>query len=158
MVVLRVLLGTIVFMLAMGTAHACTKPANASGLGGEMIQWINQQRQANGLGALSQSSKLAAAAQGHACDMADRGYFDHRRPGGGPTLGARVKAKGYRFSTISENIAKTGSTDVARAAKIWRNSSAHWANILRRDVKEIGMGLAIRDGQTYWVMNVGRSR
>jgi uncharacterized protein YkwD len=152
------LIGLTTTFLAMGSAQACTKPANAAALGAEMIQWINQQRQAKGLGRLESSSKLAAAAQGHACDMAVRGYFEHQRPGGGPKLGARVEAKGYRFSTIAENIAKTGAADVARTAKLWRNSSGHWANILKPNVAEIGMGLATRDGQVYWVMNVGRQR
>lgn len=151
-------IGVTVTLMAVGGAQACTKPANAAALGAEMIQWINQQRQAKGLGQLEPSSKLAAAAQGHACDMALRGYFEHQRPGGGPKLGARVEATGYRFSTVAENIAKTGAADVARTADLWRNSSGHWANILKPNVAEIGMGLATRDGQTYWVMNVGRQR
>lgn len=152
------LIGITATLTAMGSAQACMKPANAASLGAEMIQWINQQRQAKGLARLELSSKLTAAAQEHACDMAVRDYFDHQRPGGGPNLGARVKAKGYRFSTVAENIAQTGVADVARTAELWRNSSGHWANILKSNIAEIGMGLATRDGQIYWVMNVGRQR
>ncbi len=152
------LIGAMATVFALGTAQACTKPANTSALGAEMIQWINQQRRAKGLGALAPSSKLAAAAQGHACDMAERGYFAHQRPGGGPKLGARVQSEGYRYREVAENIAQTGRADVERAAKLWRESAGHWANILKPNVAEIGMGLASRGGQVYWVMNVGRTR
>ena len=138
-------------------ALACTEPANATALENEMIGWINAQRKAKGLNTLSKSAALAKAAQGHACDMADRGYFSHQRAGG-PDLGQRLKSNGYRFRAAAENIAKMGSADVGRAAGVWRKSSGHWANILKPGVSEIGMGLATAGGQYYWVMNVGKSR
>lgn len=122
-----------------------------------MIQWINAQRQAHGLNPLRQDAQLAQAAQGHACDMATRGYFGHQRAGG-PDLSARVKATGYRFRTAAENIAKVGAPEVLRAATVWRDSAGHWQNILNRQVTEIGVGVAMAGGQVYWVMNVGKPR
>ena len=151
------LLAALVVVLSYGMALACTKPPGADALGAQMIGWINQQRQAHGLGVLAPSAKLAAAAQGHACDMAKRGYFEHQRRGG-PDLAARIKAQGYRFGTVAENLAKTGVADVPRTGNLWRGSPGHWANILKPEVSDIGMGLAIEQGQTLWVMNVGRSR
>lgn len=150
-------------MLAMlafapfGAAMACTQPAGVQALESSMIGWINKQRTAKGLRKLSPSGKLAAAAQGHACDMAQRGYFGHQRAGG-PDLPARVKAKAYRFGTIAENIAKTRSPEVSAAAGVWQNSAGHWANILDPKVTEIGIGIARGGDRTYWVMNVGRPR
>lgn len=139
------------------TAFACTQPSGASALESGMIQWINQQRQANGLNTLTPSSKLGDAATGHACDMATRGYFAHRRAGG-PDLGARIKGSGYRFRQAAENIAKSRNQGVEAAATIWRNSPGHWANILKPGVRDIGIGVATAGGSTYWVMNIGRSK
>lgn len=159
MVVMRFLvIGALAFLVGHGEAAACTRPDNAATLSVGMIEWINAQRQAKGLGRLQPSEALEAAAQGHACDMADRGYFEHQRPGGGPNLAARVRAQGYRYGRVAENIAMTGAADVATTAKLWRDSPGHWANILMPDVAQIGMGLAVAKGRTYWVMNVGRRR
>lgn len=138
-------------------AMACTTPSGASALESDMIQWINQQRQANGLNPLKPSSKLKSAAQGHACDMATRGYFSHQRAGG-PDLSGRVKSKGYRFRRVAENIAKSRAADVGSAANIWRKSPPHWSNILKSGVSEIGLGVASDGGSTYWVMNIGLQR
>lgn len=155
---LRIMFAAVVFALMAPVAFACSQPAGAAGLEQGMIAWINQQRAAKGLNTLSGSGALEAAATSHACDMAVRGYFAHQRAGG-PDLGARLKSNGFRFRTAAENIAKTRAADVSSAAVIWRDSSAHWANILKPDVTQIGLGTALgSDGRTYWVMNVGRSR
>lgn len=154
---LKAVLMAAILGLTAPMAQACSQPANATALENEMIGWINAQRKAKGLSALSKNAKLEAAAQSHACDMATRGYFSHQRAGG-PDLGRRLKSNGYRFRAAAENIAKVRSGEVSRAAGVWRDSSAHWANIMNSRVSEIGMGLAMAGGQYYWVMNVGKSR
>lgn len=143
--------------LGCAPALACTAPGNSKAMASEMISWINAQRRAKGLSTLSMDSKLAAAAQGHACDMATRGYFGHQRAGG-PDLARRLRSNGYAYRAAAENIAKMGSADVSRAARIWRESPPHWANILNRKVNEIGLGIAVGGDRVYWVMNVGREK
>jgi uncharacterized protein YkwD len=154
---LRFLAILLAFGLSVTAASACSQPQGASALKSQMIEWINSERRANGLPALRQEGRLAAAAQGHACDMAVRGYFSHQRSGG-PNLSARLKGQGYRLRTAAENIAKVGSAEVSRAANVWRKSDGHYQNILNRSVTDIGMGVAVSGGQVYWVMNVGRAR
>ncbi|WP_435256913.1 CAP domain-containing protein [Thioclava sp. FR2] len=146
-------------LLALSTtaSFACTKPKQAAAMEAEMIGWINAQRKAKGLATLSKNGNLTKAAQQHACDMADRRYFAHQRAGG-PDMGQRIKSNGYRYRTAAENIAKMGSPSVNSTAMIWKNSPGHWANILKSNVREIGIGLAVADGKYYWVMNVGRSK
>ncbi|MFN3847007.1 MAG: CAP domain-containing protein [Paracoccaceae bacterium] len=148
---------TLVAVCLPASAMACATPSGATTLESGMIQWINQQRQANGLNPLKPSSKLKSAAQGHACDMATRGYFSHQRAGG-PDLSGRVKSNGYRFRRVAENIAKSRAADVGAAANIWRKSPPHWSNILKPGVSEIGLGVATDGGSTYWVMNIGLQR
>jgi uncharacterized protein YkwD len=136
------------------TAVACSKPAQATALESGMVQWINEQRQAIGLSPLKPSHKLKSAAQGHACDMATRGYFGHQRAGG-PKLGQRVKANGYRYRHVAENLALSRSPSVAEAARLWHQSPRHWENLLKPGIREIGLAVASRGDDTYWVMNVG---
>lgn len=139
------------------TAMACSKPSGAASLEQGLIQWVNQQRQAKGLNKLTTSSKLNAAAQQHACDMATRGYFSHQRAGG-PKLGDRVKANGYRFRRVAENLAYTQTPNVETAASLWRHSPGHWANVLKAGINDIGMSVTTGGGRIYWVMNVGSER
>ncbi|MBN2631816.1 MAG: CAP domain-containing protein [Rhodobacteraceae bacterium] len=154
---MRLIFAVVLGLMAPVGALACAKPNGASGLEAAMVTWINDQRTAHGLNRLRPSDKLTAAAQGHACDMATRNYFGHQRAGG-PPLGARVKAEGYRVRRVAENIAKVGSPDVARAASVWRNSPAHWQNILSPGLTEIGVATAAGGASTFWVMNIGTQR
>lgn len=150
----HLIIAAIIAFATAGSAVACTKPAGASGLQSELVGWINAQRKAKGLSALTTSGKLTAAAQGHACDMAGRGYFSHQRSGG-PDLPRRLKQNGYGFRTVVENIAKTGAPDVGRVGTIWRKSGEHWKNLMNPKVRDIGIGVATGGGQVYWVMNAG---
>jgi uncharacterized protein YkwD len=145
--------------LALGASasHACTPPPGAAAMEAELLGWINAQRKAKGLNSLTPSDALKKAARGHACDMADRGYFSHQRKGG-PDLAARLRSNGYRYRAAAENIAKTGAPDPNRTAQIWRDSPGHWKNILNPKVTEIGLATASDGGRTYWVMNVGKRR
>lgn len=143
--------------LGAGVSHACTQPQGAAAMEAELLGWINSQRKAKGLNSLTASNALKQTAQGHACDMAERGYFSHQRKGG-PDLAARLRSNGYRFRAAAENIAKTGAPDPNRTARIWRESPDHWKNILNPSVTEIGVATASGGGRTYWVMNVGKRR
>jgi uncharacterized protein YkwD len=103
---------------------------------------LNAERTARGLDALSPSTKLAHAAQGHADDMVDRRYFAHGN------YGARIARTGWgrhrRTYTIGENLGY-GTSDGATPRAIvaaWMESPGHRANILQRRFHAIGIGIA----------------
>ncbi len=144
-------------MLAGAAAAGCAKPAGEAALADGLLQWINQERAAHGARPYARSAKLDRAAEFHACDMAVHGYFDHSRPGG-PKLGARIKATGYRLKAGNENIAYSRQAAVSSAATIWRNSPPHWAAIIDPSLKEIGISLSESNGRIYWVMDVARQK
>lgn len=143
-------------MLLAAPVLACTAPGNAAALRGEVIAWINVERRAQGLAPLRDSDTLQQAATAHACDMAERGYFAHQRPGG-PTLTQRLRKSGYRFRAANENIAMTSSGSVAQVTSLWRNSPKHLQNVLDPKVREVGVGVAQSGDQIYWVTNAGSS-
>lgn len=119
-----------------------------------VLTLVNQERAKAGVAPLVFHAALNQAAQGHAEDMALRGYFDHYSPEGvGP--GTRITQAGYRWVTYAENIAAGYGTPEA-VVTAWMNSAGHRANILNSRLKEFGCGIA-RGGPygIYWVTDFG---
>jgi uncharacterized protein YkwD len=120
----------------------------------------NRERAARGMPALRESAKLRRAAEGHSADMVAQGYFAHDSLSGAD-MAERILGTGYardRGWSLGENIA-WGTGSLATAAEIhraWMESPGHRANILRRQFREIGIGIALGapagnggDGATY---------
>lgn len=103
-----------------------------------VIELTNQERRKVGLQALKFEMRLTTAAKRHSQDMALQDYFSHKQPNGG-TPGDRITATGYQWSSYAENIAAGMSTPEAVVAG-WMNSPGHRANILKPELKEIGIG------------------
>ena len=108
---------------------------------------LNQERASRGLGKLRADAKLHRAADGHADDMVAKKYFDHDSKSGA-SFTTRIKRTGWTRSrcswTVGENIC-WGSGSLATPASMvdgWMKSSGHRANILARDFRMIGIGVA----------------
>jgi uncharacterized protein YkwD len=136
-------------------AHGATSAAVQ-----QVIDLTNDERRLAGLPALREAAALDNAAQGHAADQARRGYFSHVTPEG-ITVTQRVKKAGYKGWGGWENIyygwgKSTGSPSAA--VEGWMKSPGHRANILNRQIEEIGVGIAYdKSGKAYFVQNFGRS-
>lgn len=156
--VLAVLAGLCLSAATTTTAFAaCGSMKEASSLEAGMLDWINQQRAERGLKPYRRSGVLDRAAEFHACDMAKYDYFAHSRSGG-PKLGSRMKAAGYRLKAGSENIAYTQQMKVTSAASLWRNSPPHWHAIIDPSMRDIGLAVVNDNGRILWVMDVGRTK
>jgi uncharacterized protein YkwD len=116
----------------------------------QVLDRINQERQAVHVENLHWNDKLAHAAQIHVKDMADRNYFSHESPEKtGP--GERVQKVGYSWSRVGENIAE-GQTDPQAVVKSWMNSPPHKANMLDKNFTETGIAYAKdKSGKMLWV-------
>ena len=73
--------------------------------------------------------------------MAKGDFLDHIGSDNS-TLGDRVTASGYGWSSIAENILVRNDLSVAGAFDQWFNSPDHKANMLKDDVSEIGITVA----------------
>lgn len=104
----------------------------------QIIAMINAERAKQGLVALSYNGQLATAAERHANDMAAQNYFSHTSKNGAQ-VGDRVRATGYCYSYLSENISG-GYPTAQQAVRGWMASSGHRKNILSTQVNEIGIG------------------
>jgi uncharacterized protein YkwD len=140
-------------------AQACNVPSNAKALQSEVLAHLNAERKAYGLSPLKLSPRLDKAAQGHACDNADRRSISHDSSDGG-TLTTRLRKAGYKYRAAAENTGRGFGTG-ARAVEWWMNSPKHRSNILFDRVKDVGIGIALSDApdnKIHWVINFGTSK
>ncbi len=129
-----------------------------------LLAEINAVRERHGLGSLHANPRLAAAAKGHAADMAERDFFDHRAPDGAGLV-ARIVRAGYAYAHIAENLA-AGHERADEVVASWMLSEGHRRNLLNAEDVDVGIGFVDvpDDGgrvryHNYWVAIFGhRSR
>src|SRR5215217_1974442 len=104
----------------------------------QMLDLVNQERQAAGLNQLAADPELTEVARRHSADMFARGYFAHDTPEG-LTPFDRMQAANVRFLTAGENLALAPTLSVAHTGLM--NSPGHRANILRKEFGRVGIGI-----------------
>lgn len=118
---------------------------------------INTYRLSNGLPALTLSSTLSVAAQGHNNDMGMQGFFSHYSPDGRSPWD-RIRVAGYWYNTyMGENIA-AGYETAGRVFIGWKNSPGHNANMLNGNYYAIGIDRVYIPGSNYgwyWATEFG---
>ena len=147
---------------AVACAHSSARPSGEThrALRRALICLVNGHRRAAGLRRLRAVRSLRVAAQGHARDMARRGYFAHRRAGG-PDLMARARAAGFGGSRIGEAIAWGCGSSATPAVTVrnWLGSAPHRAILLSGRYGRVGIGVARHApngcGGGTWVLDVG---
>jgi len=108
---------------------------------------ISGYRQNNGLGAVSVDPALMKLAAEQAYAMASRDRLDHDV---GRGFGQRIAGSGYDAKAAYENIG-AGYHTLAEAFSGWRGSPGHRANMLKRDVTQIGIAAAYSPRSKYKV-------
>jgi Cysteine-rich secretory protein family len=156
--VLLLALGTLTLVLSAW--NPLPEPPNVLGLtNAEQGIWagINLERTRAGLSALKFDVRLSAAARGHAKDMADRNFFDHRsgKPGF-DTPGDRIHQAGSFEQAWAENIAllqgEPDSRIVTTFVTGWMKSPPHFKNIMTASFTHTGIGVfKSGDGRVYGV-------
>jgi uncharacterized protein YkwD len=102
-------------------------------------QAIARLRASHGLPALQRDPELDAAAEAHSKEMTRLRTFAHVLPTTG-SLGDRLRARGYAYRSIGENIGL--SSDVGTAHDAIVGSPAHLANLLDPRHRRLGLGAA----------------
>jgi hypothetical protein len=96
----------------------------------------NQQRENNGLPALTLNGQLTSAAQAKANHMFANDYWAHVAPDG-TTPWVFINNAGYSYTTAGENLAKNFNTSNG-VMNGWMGSATHKANILSSAYKDVG--------------------
>lgn len=113
-----------------------------------MLALLNADRAANGLPALALDAELSRLARIKSCDMKQNNYFAHTSP----TLGNAadlLRANGYSFSGVGENIAHHSTVVKAEAA--FMSSSGHRTNILGSQWTKVGIGVCMDNNGFVYV-------
>ena len=121
----------------------------------ELFASVNQARRAQGLAPLRWDESLATAARRHAEVMAERGSAQHGFEGE-PSLSARVKQAGARFSWLSENVTQGPTPGFIHSQ--FMKSPPHRANIVDTDMDSIGVGVVKQGGQFFAVEDFSQAR
>jgi uncharacterized protein YkwD len=140
----------LVAVIAVALASAACAPPGSPGSSatGDMVQAVNQDRGAAGLGGLAWDDQLGQLAQGHANDLAASGSLWHSDLGGMlamPWMGA--------WSSLGENLAQAGPGANAWGIEdMWMASAPHRANILNGGFDRIGVGVTIDGAGRVWMV------
>jgi hypothetical protein len=126
-------------LFALIAGHVGGQSTDAS----RVVALINQTRLDAGLTPLAVNLQLAAAAQAHADDMSRHGLSIGHSGSDGSTPATRILRAGYHSYTwgpfVGENWAAYQSVDDSMSA--WLNDPLHRKNILRKEFREIGIGV-----------------
>jgi uncharacterized protein YkwD len=143
------------FIFFTVTFLSITSASYASDQEYKILQSTNQQRKKVGLRPLVINEKLMNVARSHSAAMAKAGKMSHNLHG--QDLVSRVKKSGYGYVAIGENIGQSASG--RDMVKMWMNSYHHKQNILNREFRSIGIGIAVApNGTKYYTQVFGKVR
>lgn len=117
-----------------------------------VVRLVNVERRKLDLPPLLVDERLRRSARAHSTDMADRGYFSHVAPDGRDPVN-RMRDCGHPCPA-AENIAR-GQEDPPAVMRVWMNSPLHRRNILRPQVRSIGVGMHRGHGGPWWTQHFG---
>jgi len=124
----------------------------------QIINLINQQRNANGLPAYAVVYELTQSSRKHSHDMADHNFTSHTGSDGS-TPGDRMLAFGYYWTNAGENTGWGFGGDPQTMVNWWMNSPVHRDAILSTVYKDMGVGYALNYSSQwdhYWTVNFGK--
>jgi uncharacterized YkwD family protein/spore coat assembly protein SafA len=115
----------------------------------QVITLTNLERQYAGLPPLKINWELSRVARYKSKDMKELNYFSHDSPTYGSPF-TMINNFKISFRTAAENLA-AGQRTPKEVVNAWMNSPGHRANILKKEVSEIGVGY-VNGGEYghYW--------
>lgn len=144
---LSVLFMVLFGMPALAATEKITIKGNRDyGMAYEILDMVNQERAAAGLGSLTMDTDLLETAMKRAQECAV--YYAHTRPNGESCFTAYPS----RLAAGAENIA-LGYNGAQEVMNGWMNSDGHKQNILKSGMKSIGVGVFYHNGCYYYVQN-----
>ena len=150
------LVAPLVAVVALALAAAACAPPGSPGRGatGDMVQAVNQDRAASGLGGLGWDSQLAGLAQTHANEIAGSGTLWHSNLGGwlaAPWMSA--------WRSLGEVLAQgRPGSNAWMIEDMWMASGPHRANILNGGFNRIGVGVTVDGAGRVWMVAVFGAR
>src|SRR5260370_23575051 len=119
-----------------------------------ILDATNKERERETRPPLKPNKTLCEVARAHSANMAKQGEMKHELDGKNPA--DRVKAAGYIYAHMAENIAVSDGEKPEGIVKAWMDSKEHKENILNEKYTEIGIGIGKNDKrETYYTQDFG---
>jgi uncharacterized protein YkwD len=119
-----------------------------------LLDLTNKARADKKLAPLEPNATLFQVARAHSANMAKNNEMAHELDGKNPAQ--RVRAAGYNFRHVGENVGWSDGAPVAEVFKGWMDSEEHRKNLLNPDFREIGLGIARSEkGEFYYTQLLG---
>lgn len=129
----------------------------------EVIAEVNALRAAGQLPPYQVNSVLMSVAQTHADYIAASGVISHFNADGKAPY-QRASAAGYSVAgdiskggLFSEAIGSGAGLSASEVVGIWQDDGEDLKALINPELKDIGVGLAVKNGITYYVLNAGAS-
>jgi uncharacterized protein YkwD len=121
-----------------------------------VITLTNEERHKARVPPLTVDPRLTDAAERHADRMARRDRLSHTLDG--RSAADRVRAAGYEYRTVGENIA-WNQRSAAEVVGGWMDSRGHRRNLLSKEFTHIGVAVSTNaKGEPYWVQVFGSTK
>jgi uncharacterized protein YkwD len=114
----------------------------------ELLAGTNQVRAGAHALPLRASPRLDRVAQEYAEKMLREAFYEHTAPDGSTVL-ERVRSTGYALSSVGENLA-LGQFSPDDVVAGWESSPGHRRNMVDRDFREVGHGVAYGHNANGW--------
>lgn len=123
----------------------------------DLLYFTNVERKKFQCAELEFSTELSRAAQFHAREMAEQGYFSHTGCFDGSSVADRVLSlTNYRYTSVAENLyCRNPDNDPFAAVQGWMNSPGHRKNLLNGGYRDMGLGYAVVGEDHYYVQVFG---
>ncbi|MBN2550853.1 MAG: LysM peptidoglycan-binding domain-containing protein [Anaerolineales bacterium] len=134
-----------------------TPKSNAGSSAYDVINLVNQLRQANGLTPYQINSALMASAQAHSDYQASIRSITHTGSGGSSAK-SRAMSAGYGGGAavfVSENIYGGTGASAQQAVTWWQGDSPHLNTMLGGSYVDAGAGVATDGSVVYYTLDVG---
>jgi LysM repeat protein len=128
-----------------------------------MISDVNNLRTAKKLSPYKPNSILMAIAQSHADYIASAGVMTHFDANGMPPFQRAIKAGYFVAGDLSqgglffENIGSGAGLTVSSVISVWQDNVKDLQTMISPDAKDVGAGVTVVNGMTYYVLDVGAS-
>lgn len=140
------------FVLLTIILSVSTVTFGQSGDEGEVFALVNRERTRARLGDLVWDDRLARLARDYSRKMAREGFFDHYDPDGRTVMDRAEAARIRNWTTIGENLFVCDDHPyfTQTAIRGWLSSRTHRSNMLDRQWRSTGIGIATaRDGSIF---------
>jgi uncharacterized protein YkwD len=118
----------------------------------KLLELTNAEREKEKLQPLKPNPLLVQAARAHAANMAKQEKLEHVLDGKTPAQ--RVRATGYVYTEVAENISWGEGVSLQEVMRGWMKSPLHRDNILKPGFREIGLAAFRSPKGELWCVQV----